>query len=562
MRAPAPALPWRSRPVARILLYAFLVVVAFVVAAVVEWADRARTLENGHRIAATRVQLLEEQTVRSFQVVDLTLVAIADAMRIAPLLRDHDPVFEETLRRKRDALPYVRALFVIGADGHITQDTDHPHTPRVHLADRPYFQAHARDPRLGLHVGRPLVSRSVNRWFVSMSRRFDDRHGAFAGIVVAAVEPEYFGRFYGTLRVSDRDSIALFLDDGTLIARNPHDDAVIGKSFIASPLFPGLSPARAGTYEMASPLDQVRRVVSYRRLADLPLVVTVGLDRDALLAPWRMRALWTFAATAAIVLLACILSVVVARHARQRAEERQRLAEAEKLEALGHMAGGIAHDFGNVLSTVVFSLQGARRITKEDELQGALDRALRAANRGTHLASQLLGFARRQELRIDTVNVNELLADLEDLLRDAASPTADVNFDLASTVWPCQMDKSHFGIALINLIVNARQALPARRGRIRVTTRNAQMTDARSVGGVATDQYVCVTVQDDGVGIPPEVLRRVTDPFYTTKPEGTGLGLSQVYGFVKQVGGDLRIESAVGAGTSVHLLFPRVSAAA
>jgi signal transduction histidine kinase len=123
------------------------------------------------------------------------------------------------------------------------------------------------------------------------------------------------------------------------------------------------------------------------------------------------------------------------------------------------------------------------------------------------------------------------------------------------------MDKSHFGIAMMNLIINARQAMPAGRGRIRVVTHNALVKATRSVGGLASGQYVCVTVRDDGAGMPPEVLRRVMDPFYTTKPEGTGLGLSQVYGFVKQVGGDIRIESAVGTGTSVHLVFPRTAEA-
>jgi signal transduction histidine kinase len=543
------------------LLCALLVVVAFLATGVVEWADRARTIEASRRIAETSVQLLEEQTARSFQAVNLTLAGIADAMRHAPSLRDHDPAFEATLRQKRDALPHVRALFAIGADGYITQDTDAPHTPRVSLADRPYFQAHARDPRLGLHIERPLVSRSMNQWFVSVSRRLDARDGGFAGIVVAAVEPQYFVNFYSALRLSDRDTIALFLADGTMIARNPHDDAVIGKSFTASPLFQNLSTAPAGTYETTGPVDQVRRVVSYRRLAELPLIVLVGLDRDALLARWRIRAIRASAATAVIAVLVSILGLVAARHARQRAEARQRLAEAEKFEALGHMAGTTAHDFGNVLSTIVWSLQGAQRIAKDAELRGALDRALRAANRGTHVASQLLSFARRQELKIETVSVNELIADLEDLLRDAASPAADLEFDLASHVWPCRMDKSQFGIALLNLIINARQAQPAQRGRIRVSTLNVQVKGTRLGGAVAPGQYVCVTVHDDGAGMPPEVLRRVTDPFYTTKPGGTGLGLSQVYGVVKQAGGDLRIESAVGAGTSIHLLFPRCTAA-
>jgi signal transduction histidine kinase len=553
--------PWHSRPIVRIVFCALVVGVAFLATAIVEWVDRARTLATAHRIAATQVQLLAEQTAHAFQAVDLTLAGMADAIRVAPSLADHDRVFEEALRRKRDALPHVRALFVIGADGYIKQDTDHPDTPRVTLADRSYFQAHARDAQLGLHIERPLVSRSVNRWFVSVSRRIDARDGRFAGIAVAAVEPQYFGGLYDTLRLTDRDSIALLLADGTLLARNPHDDAVIGKSYIGEPLFQTDTAARSGTYETTSPVDRVGRVVSYRRLKDLPLVVLVGLDKNALLAPWRMRAVSAFVAAAVISLLVCFLGIVVSRHARQRAEGRRRLAEAERLEALGRLAGGIAHDFGNVLSTVVFSLKAARRTAKDDEMSRLLDRAFRAASRGTQLASQLLGFARRQELNIEVVSVNELVSDLEELLRDAASDAADITFDLAPDVWFCRIDRAQFGIALVNLVVNARQALLARRGRIRVATLNVQVKEARSEAELAAGEYVRLTVEDDGVGMPPDVLRRVTDPFFTTKPDGTGLGVSQVYGFVKQVGGDLRVESVPGAGTSVHLIFPRAPAA-
>jgi two-component system, NtrC family, sensor kinase len=549
---------WRPRPRVRTLLGASLLVIVFVAAGLVASVDRRYTLETGHRIAETRGHILEEQTAHSFHAVDLTLLGIVDAIRVAPSLGDHDAVFEETLRRRRDALPHVRALFVIGADGFITQDTDHPYTPHVTLADRPYFEVHARNLQVGLHIGHPVISRSVGRRFVSMSRRIERRGGSFAGIAVAAVEPGYFGNFYDSLRLSDHGNISLFLLDGTLLARNPHDESVIGRSFAGYPLFKEkVAVAAAGTYETSSPVDGVRRIIGYRRVTGFPLIVMVGLDRDALLAPWRLRALWSFAAIVVISMLAGFLRLVVARHARQRAEVRQRLAEGERLEALGRLAGSIAHDFGNVLSTVVLSLHAAQRIAKDDEVSGALERALRVANRGTQVASQLLGFARRQELTLETVSVNKVLSGLEDLLRDAASTAADLNLDLAADVWSCRMDKSQFGIALLNLVINARQALPGRRGHIRVATVNVHGKDVRATDRPAR-QYVRVTVQDDGIGMPPEVVRRVTDPFYTTKTDGTGLGVSQVYGFVKQVGGDLRIESIVGAGTSVHLLFPRV----
>ena len=536
--------------------------IAFVATALFEWRDQVRTLDAGRTTAATVAHVLAEQTARSFQAVDLTLTGIVDALRAAPSLSLHDAVFEETLRRKRDGLPHVRALFVIGADGFITQDTDHPYTPRVSLADRPYFEVHARDAEVGLHIERPLVSRSVDRWFVSMSRRIDTRDGRFGGIAVAAVEPQYFGRFYDLLRLSARDNITLFLAVGTLLARHPHNDAVIGRSFADSELFLRRLPAaRDATYTAVSPVDGVERVASYRRLSDLPLVVLVGLDRDALLAPWRTRAVGAFVATVSIALLVCALGVVFARAARQRAAARERLAEAERLESLGRLAAGVAHDFGNVLFTIVASLHGARRFATDDKVGAVLDRALRSAKRGTELASQLLAFARKQPLKIEPVSVTELTSNLTDFLRDAASSWADVAFDLSADVWPCRLDRAQFGVALLNLTLNASQACSGRRGRIRLVTINVRVDEASPGNNPPPGQYVRVTVQDDAAGMPPEVVRRVTEPFYTTKSGGTGLGLSQVYGFVKQVGGEVTIDSQVGAGTSVHLFFPRDLAA-
>jgi signal transduction histidine kinase len=318
-----------------------------------------------------------------------------------------------------------------------------------------------------------------------------------------------------------------------------------------------LPAARAATYTGVSPVDRVERVVSYRRLREFPLVVLVGLDREALLAPWRHRAVAAFVAIASIALLACALGVVVTRAARQRADARKRLAEAERLESLGRLATGVAHDFGNVLSTIIFSLDSVRRLATDDKVSEMLDRALRSAKRGTDLASQLLAFARKQPLKLEIVNVTELASGLTDFLRNAASSSADVEFDLSADVWPCRLDRTQFGIALLNLTLNACQAFSGRRGRIRLAVSNVRVDEAPLGNNPPPGQYVRVTLQDDGAGMPPEIVRRVAEPFYTTKSGGAGLGLSQVYGFVKQVGGEVTIDSEVGAGTSVHLFFPR-----
>jgi signal transduction histidine kinase len=539
-------------------LCALIVVPAFALTALLEWRDYVRHLDAAD-VAATRLaHLLEEQTSRTFQAVDLTLIGVVDALRLAPALPDHDPPFEDALRRRRDALPQVRALWVVGPDGFARQNSEHPSTPRLHLADRDYFTVHARDPQAGLYIGPPLVSRSRGISFVSMSRRIETPDGRFGGVAVAAVEPRYFESFYDALDLGDRDNITLLHRDGTLIARSPHDPAFVGRSFASDELFRDRLPGRhAETFAAVSPVDGVTRVVSYRVVPGTPLVVLVGLDKAFLVAEAREHALRAFTATGLVSLLVCALVVLLARRARERAEARERLIEAQKLEALGRIAGGIAHDFGNILGTIRNGVEVALRGAADEQVRRSLEVAVRAVARGTGLASQLLAFARRQELRVEAANASRLVTEIEQLLRQAASPAAQLSLELAPDVWPCRVDDSQFGVALLNLVVNARDAVAARPGRIRIATANVHLDEGRATSGLAAGDYVRVTVGDEGTGMTPEVARRAAEPFFTTKREGTGLGLSQVYGFVKQVGGGLAIESAPGRGTAVHLYFPR-----
>jgi two-component system, NtrC family, sensor kinase len=536
-------------------------VLAFSVAGVAVLMEHGRTLEEGRVTAARLSQLLEEQTARTFQAVDLTLTGMVEAPAVVPDLKDHDPAFQAALQRRRDTLPFVRALFIVGADGLITHDTDYPATPRVSLADRPYFRVHRTDPGVGLHIGRPLISRSVDRWFISLSRRMSDPSGRFRGVAVAAVEPRYFEQLYRKLELGEGDSIALFHRDGTLLSRTPYLEDRIGASFADTPLFSRELPAAPdGSFRTTSRRDQARRVVSYRSVEGMPLVIAVGLSETALLAGWRRTAIGAFVGAAVTVALVCMVLVLVARAARQRQEVSERLAQAQKLEALGRMTGGIAHDFNNVLNVVATNLQALRRTAEVPSVP--LEAATRAVRQGTTLAAQLLTFARRQDLALTSVQPNELVSALVPMLEQAAGPSVDITTHLGRHVWPCVAEHSQLDAAILNLVLNARDAMPQGKGEIRISTENCP-PGARLRPDVPSGDYVRITVADNGTGMPPDVLRRATEPFYTTKGAGvgTGLGLSQIYGFIRQAGGELEIESAVGLGTSVHLYFRRATEA-
>ena len=241
------------------------------------------------------------------------------------------------------------------------------------------------------------------------------------------------------------------------------------------------------------------------------------------------------------------------------------LRQAQKMEAVGRLTGGIAHDFNNLLMIVSSGFDMIRR--RPDDRSRVLKTAeagLQAVERGSKLTRQLLTFARRQNLRPETVNPNALLLDFEGLARRAVGEAIVLTFDMSPGVHPTRIDASEFEAAVLNLIVNARDAVPAQNGLITVTTRNAMRDTAASTDAndpLPRGAYVVVAVRDNGSGMDEETRAQAFEPFFTTKEfgRGSGLGLSQVYGFARAAGGKVDIVSAPGAGTTVEMWMPRAA---
>lgn len=249
---------------------------------------------------------------------------------------------------------------------------------------------------------------------------------------------------------------------------------------------------------------------------------------------------------------------------RRKAEEI--LWHAQKLEAVGQLSGGIAHDFNNLLSVIVSSLEmmrasveGTRTYSRERMLR-LISAAETAAERSAKLTQQLLAFARRSVLGSEVVVVDELLAASEDLLRRVLGDTVVLELVTAPGLWACRIDPVQFEAAIVNLAVNARDAMP-HGGKFRIATGNVEAAPEHP--GSAPAAHVLIEISDTGVGMEPEVAARAFEPFFTTKDigRGTGLGLSQVYGFVTQSGGHIAIESEVGRGSTVRIHLPRAAAA-
>jgi signal transduction histidine kinase len=253
--------------------------------------------------------------------------------------------------------------------------------------------------------------------------------------------------------------------------------------------------------------------------------------------------------------------------ARALAETEEQLRQALKMEAVGQLTGGLAHDFNNILAVISGSIELLQRHLQDGDV-ARIDRyatsALTACNRGAALTHRLLAFARRQTLDPTLVSLTELVLGMETMLQRAVGPGVSITTDLPASTGMTQCDPNQLENAILNLAINARDAMPDG-GQLSITTANLQLDEANAaLRGMAPGRYVTLSVSDTGTGMPASVLARAFDPFFTTKPpgKGTGLGLSMIYGFAKQSGGAVTIQSKEGAGTTVSLLLPRAAAAA
>ena len=252
-----------------------------------------------------------------------------------------------------------------------------------------------------------------------------------------------------------------------------------------------------------------------------------------------------------------------AEAAEREAAEAQ-LRQVQKMEAVGQLTGGIAHDFNNMLAVVVGGIDLAlRRLNgPRREVMMHLNNAMEGATRAAALTRRLLSFARSEPLLPERVDGNELIENMSELLDRTLGEQIQVDVDLASSTWPIYVDPHQLENAIVNLAVNARDAMDGK-GLMRIKTENVKLA-ANEVGDIRAGDYVKISVSDTGCGMPPDVLERAFEPFFTTKPvgKGTGLGLSQIFGFAHQSGGEVGIDSEVGKGTIVSIYLPRTEVAA
>ena len=254
------------------------------------------------------------------------------------------------------------------------------------------------------------------------------------------------------------------------------------------------------------------------------------------------------------------LEAAVGERTREREVALKQLHKSQKMESIGQLTGGVAHDFNNLLAVILGNLALLRKNLPEDPRTSRLiDGAIQGAERGANLTRRLLAFARRQELKLEAVEIAKLVPDFTDFLRQSVGPGIAIVFDVAPDVHPVKIDTNQFELALINLAVNARDAMP-NGGVLTISARDDNVSERFAASNqLPQGEYVHISVADTGVGMSEATLAKAMEPFFTTKGvgKGTGLGLAMVHGLAAQSGGAVHITSQPGKGTVVHLWFPR-----
>ena len=513
------------------------VLITFAFAGVLSWEYHKALVSRGQVQASQFSLLLAEQATRTFEAVDFTLRGLEPLLE--GQIEPHDPALETRLRQRSFELGFVQSIRVLDAHGNELQRSSSAALEK-NEADQNIIARLSNSPPQAMMIGAIEDSTRSRHPGIRLARRLSKSDGSFDGVIVADVDPDYFSRFFRDLDLVPGSVVRLTEDGGRVIlastlgtARSPAGPVVTNQQDVGTL---GRSPEQA--------------ITSVHQLEGYPLAIAVSINWDELRSSWFEVVIPVFLVLALVDALSAGIVVLIERSRRERRKAHQRAIVAQKLEAIGHTTATVAHDFRNILAVLSATVRLVRKQGPDEELLGEAEVTIQ---RGNAMIEQLLAFSRRQDLRIIEANINTLLRQMEGVLSRFAGPGTTLVLDLQESVPLCKVDHTQFDAALMNLISNARDA-SARGGSIKLATQVILDEHGNKPA------FVALEISDNGHGMDDATAKRVFEPFFTTKESGTGLGLAQVYGFIKQIGGDVIIRSAPGAGTTVVLYFPVVSA--
>jgi two-component system NtrC family sensor kinase len=542
----------------------------FVFASAVSWVSTNQTAD---REIERALDVAHEHALKVFETIDRSLSEIAEIVHGIPDagISSREETLHVRLKQLADSLPQVKSAWIFDARGHALANSLVVPPPDIDFSDRDYFSAHVeRD--VGTYIGEALKPRPPYQGaaFFGVSRRRENEDGSFAGVIQASVLPEYFENFYARIGREPGSFFALARTDGAVLAHFPAIDrdfrfepnGPLGQQIVAHP--------QAGLITVASPADGIERRLGYQRLAEYPIYVSAGFETSAIRARWlaTMSQHLIFGAPAT-ALLFFLLSLALRRtrhlyaEAAKRTEAEEALKHGQRLEALGQLTGGVAHDFNNLLTVIRASVDLLRRPDlPEPRRLRYIDAISDTVTRAAKLTGQLLAFARRQTLKPELFDVGQSVQMLGEMIGTLIGSRIEIVIHMPDEPCFINADAGQFETAMINMAVNARDAMDGD-GRLTIAVRLAAELPGAAAPSRNPHGYVAVSVEDTGIGIPRDRFGQIFEPFFTTKEvgQGTGLGLSQVFGFAKQSGGEVIVASELGQGSIFTLYLPRVSGA-
>jgi two-component system NtrC family sensor kinase len=547
------------------------------------WHQRVQVLEEANRTAARSVVALEQHAAN---MLDVHMLILRQLDELTQGRRGSqisgDARLAETVTSLTREFPQVSVVGMADADGRIWLNSIQSATKGASVADRDYFLVHKNGASKGLYVSEAFTGRLNGERQFSISLRRLNASGEFDGIIFATVPLKHFTQFWKHFTPSEGHLILMARGDGALISRYPSTDSR-QRLDPQGPFMTQVRESRRGLYTAASRMDGLERITAYSQIKSYPLYIGFSVETAYVLREWwRESALAAGMAVFSSFILGTLWLAVIRQSHEQRVsttrwrliaedlklevgrrkDAEEALRQSQKMEAVGQLAGGIAHDFNNLLAALVGNVQLMRR-RLDQGLLNDLPRYVAAIETITTKASattqRLLAFSRRQTLAPVPFDVKERIEAMRELVTRTVGPSIHVHTVFAEEACKTLCDPNQLDSALLNLAINARDAMPAG-GNLTVTARRTYLTavQAAALQLPAEPAYVVVGVQDSGVGMTAKIVQRAFEPFFTTKPsgQGTGLGLSMVYGFVSQSGGQVKIDSQPGAGTEVRIYLP------
>ncbi len=568
----------------RLLLAAALVVPAALCVAGL-WQNRIDLLREGRAEVRRTAAVMQEHARKVFETAELAIGQVDQRIAGESPASISSPETSRFLRRLKVPIEQLNSIWVADSAG-LIQAGSQPWPLSSGIADRPFYQKEKEADR-GIYVSAVYKGVATNAVSFAVIRRRSTLGPGFAGTIHVALRPEYFSAFFAQAAPAFAHTALLLRSDGAVLAREPADPAGPARLDPASDLMQriaGINGRRTAQFDAA--IDGVAQDAALSQVGAYPVFVAFYAPRSVLLAPWynNVRIYGMVAAAAALTLF--LVSWLALRRARaeedalarlraevvQRQNAEQQLRHAQRMDAVGQLTGGIAHDFNNLLTAILGNLEMIKRASllpgrPEGETQERINRlvatAMKAVERGSGLTKSLLAFSRIQPLQPQPLDANACLNDFQEIVRQAVGVRVQVAFEPEPGLPCCLADPAELEAAVLNLAINARDAMPEG-GALRVRTREAVLNNLALAANpeAKPGRFVAIEVADAGEGMGADIAAKAFEPFFTTKPvgQGTGLGLSQVFGFARQSGGHVTIDSKPGHGTAVTLFLPVASA--